>query len=44
MSCVYQAWAEHMGRILVAAESRFLKTLAFTPHVSQAVALEAAIA
>jgi predicted nucleic acid-binding protein len=39
--CVYLALAERMGRILVTADSRFLKALKATPYASQVVALDA---
>ena len=41
--CIYLALAERMGRTLVTADSRFLKSLGSTPHASRAVALDAAI-
>lgn len=39
--CVYLALAERMGRILVTADSRFLKALKATTYASRVVALGA---
>ena len=37
--CIYLALAERMGRILVTADTRFLRALVSTSHQSRAVAL-----
>jgi predicted nucleic acid-binding protein len=41
--CIYLALAQRMGRILVTADGRFLKSLSSTRHAPWAVALGAVI-